>query len=134
LALYPHLHTAEAPLTPAQAAPLWAEALANPRIRYFGADADGDLVASCNLVIVPNLTRAGRPYGVIENVVTHPDHRGQGCARAVLAAALAHAWGEGCYKVVLTTSRLDAGTAAFYEKCGFDGADKRAFVARCPSA
>jgi len=34
--------------------------------------------------VIPNLTRACRPYGVIENVVTHSSHRGQGWGHALL--------------------------------------------------
>ena len=70
------------------------------------------MVASCTLTIIPNLTRACRPYGVIENVVTHTVHRGDGWGRALLQRTLAHAWRERCYKVMLMTGRKDAATLA----------------------
>lgn len=132
LDLYRHLHTQDAPLPPQPVVEgVWAEAMANPRIRYFGGFADdGALVASCTLTTIPNLTRACKPYGVIENVVTHADHRGRGWGKAVLAQALAHAWQQGCYKVMLLTGRQDEATLRFYEQAGFDRHGKQAFVAK----
>lgn len=130
LALYQHLNPGDEP--PPAAAVL--AAFQHPGLRHFGCFTGGQLVASCNLALVPNLTRGGRSYGVIENVVTHAAHRGRGHGQAVIRHALAQAWQSGCYKVVLTTSRKDPAVWAFYERCGFDGGDKRAFVARAPTA
>lgn len=131
LSLYAHLHEHDDP--PPSAAvveEVWSEVLANPRIKYFGGFAAGSLVSSCTLTVIPNLTRACRPYGVIENVVTHAVYRGQGWGKAVLAHALSDAWRQNCYKVMLLTGRKDEGTLRFYEQAGFDQHDKQAFVAR----
>lgn len=131
LGLYVHLHERDDPLPPtAVVEAVWAEAVANPRIKYFGGFAAGALVSSCTLTVIPNLTRACRPYGVIENVVTHAAHRGQGWGKAVLAHALAEAWRQHCYKVMLLTGRKDEGTLRFYEQAGFDRHGKQAFVAK----
>jgi GNAT superfamily N-acetyltransferase len=131
LTLYQHLHEHDEPLPPSPGVEaVWAEALANPRIRYFGGWNEDLLVASCTLTVIPNLTRACRPYGVIENVVTHSAHRGQGWGHALLQHALAHAWRERCYKVMLMTGRKDESTLRFYEKAGFDRNGKQAFVAK----
>ena len=90
-------------------------------------------MSSCTLTVIPNLTRACRPYGVIENVVTHAEHRGRGWGKAVLAHALAAAWRQDCYKVMLLTGRKDEATLRFYERAGFDPHGKQAFIAK-PSA
>ncbi len=93
LALYAHLHSTDDPLPePAKVQAVWQELLANPRYPYFGAYVGGQLVASCNLTVIPNLTRGCRPYGVIENVVTHAEHRQHGYGKAVLRHALDQAW------------------------------------------
>jgi GNAT superfamily N-acetyltransferase len=131
LALYAHLHERDDPLPPwPEVEAVWAEALENPRIKYFGGFVDSTLVSSCTLTVIPNLTRACRPYGLIENVVTHVAHRGQGWGKAVLARALSEAWHQKCYKVMLLTGRKDEATFGFYERAGFDRHGKQAFVAK----
>lgn len=134
LALYAHLHSADDPQPDApKVQAVWQELLANPRYRYFGGYVGGQLVVSCNLTVIPNLTRGCRPYGLIENVVTHAEHRQQGYGKAVLRHALAQAWSVGCYKVMLLTGRKDPATLRFYESAGFDPHDKQAFIAKAPA-
>jgi len=131
LTLYTHLHEHDDPLPPDTIVEaVWSEALANPRIKYFGGFVSGALVSSCTLTVIPNLTHACRPYGVIENVVTHAAHRGQGFGKAVLSHALSQAWSQNCYKVMLLTGRKDEGTLRFYEQVGFDRHGKQAFIAK----
>lgn len=84
------------------------------------AEAGGVLVSSCALIVVPNLTRSGAPYALIENVVTHADHRKRGHARRVLDAAVDAAWAAGCYKAMLMTGSTNPGTHAFYLATGFE--------------
>src|SRR5438105_1189076 len=116
LALYEHLHPTDAPLPPAEALNLvWADILADPKLRCFVAAHSDRLIASCTLVLVPNLTRGARPYGLIENVVTHPDFRRQGIATQLLRHALETAWQAKCYKVMLLTGSKRAETLRFYE-------------------
>jgi GNAT superfamily N-acetyltransferase len=78
------------------------------------------LITTCTLVVIPNLTRGGTPYALIENVVTHAKHRGAGFGRTVLKAALERAWEAGCYKVMLMTGSKKSSTLAFYEAAGFE--------------
>lgn len=135
IALYRHLHEVDDPLpADAERDAIWRELLANPRSRYLGAYADGHMVSSCTIMVIPNLTRGGRPYGVIENVVTHADHRKKGHGQAVLAEALAFAWAQRCYKVMLLTGRKDEATFKFYEAAGFDRHGKQAFIAKPPAS
>lgn len=129
LALYRHLNDEEPP-EPQAAQEAWDEALANPRSRYFGAYYSGALVSSCVITVIPNLTRGAQPYALIENVVTHAEHRGNGFGKAVLAAALQFAWDSHCYKVMLLTGRNDEAVYRFYESAGFSRHGKQAFIIR----
>lgn len=90
----------------------------------------GELVSSCDCVIIPNLTRGVRPYALIENVVTRTDCRGKGFASQCLARAGALAAAAGCYKVMLMTGSRQESTLRFYRKAGFDSEEKTAFVLR----
>lgn len=131
LRIYEHLHASDNSMpTGPDIANVWAEIIADKRLHYFGALNGAELVSTCNLAVIPNLTRGCRPYGVIENVVTHPIYRRRGFGKAVLGAALDHAWKLGCYKVMLLTGRKDSEIFRFYESAGFDPNSKHAFVAR----
>jgi GNAT superfamily N-acetyltransferase len=131
LALYTHLHSSDEPLPDASVAQaVWQELQATPLCKYFGGYLGATLVSSCTITVIPNLTRRCKPYGVIENVVTHANHRNQGYGKAILAHALSHAWSVGCYKVMLLTGRKDEATFRFYESAGFDRYAKQAFQAK----
>ena len=98
----------------------------------FVGEVDGALVASCTLVVVPNLTRGGRPYGLIENVVTHRDFRKRGFGKRILDAATAAAWDAGCYKLMLMTGSRRPETLSFYLGAGFEQS-KTGFQKRRPT-
>lgn len=131
LGLYAHLHRADDPLPGDEVvAVVWQKILARPGHTIFGGWVGDTLVSSCALTIVPNLTRGCRPYGVLENVVTHAEHRNRGHGKAIVAHALSHAWAAGCYKVMLLTGKTDEATLRFYESAGFDPHEKQGFIAR----
>lgn len=129
LELYEHLHLKDLPRPERkEIESVWDQALDSDNNRYFGYFASGRLLSCCTVTVVPNLTRACRPYALVENVVTHSDFRHRGYGKAVLQAALDFAWERNCYKVMLMTGRLDEGTFSFYESMGFRRDKKQAFV------
>jgi GNAT superfamily N-acetyltransferase len=92
LVLYGHLHESDDPLPErATVEAIWQKLVSDPGYRCYGGFADGKLVSSCTLTVIPNLTRGCRPYGLIENVVTHGEHRRKGYGKAILQQALADA-------------------------------------------
>lgn len=116
----------------ARAERIWAETLASPHVAVFVAEAGGLIAATCMLVTAPNLLRAGRGHAFLENVVTHPDLRGQGHGRAVVQAALAEAWARDCYHVLMQSGRADPRVHRFYQGCGFEAGVRTGYVARRP--
>jgi GNAT superfamily N-acetyltransferase len=130
LRLYRHLHPSDPELAvTVDIELLWHRVLADPHLLYLVADVSGRIVSTCTLTIIPNLTRRARPYGVIENVVTHPDFRRRGIGTRILQWALEFAWEQGCYKVMPLTGRKDEATLRFYQKAGFEAGVKTGFVA-----
>jgi GNAT superfamily N-acetyltransferase len=106
----------------------WRELLDSKCTTIFVAEHENTLVATCTLIMIPNLTRGARPYAIIENVVTHSAHRRTGFGRAVMQAALKTAREQDCYKVMLASGRPAAVT--FYESVGLTRSRKNCFEAR----
>lgn len=90
------------------------------------------VTATVTLAVIPNLTRGGASYGLIENVVTDARYRKRGHAGALIRQAFDRAWSAGCYKVMLLTGKTDTATLAFYEGCGFVQ-NKTGFQVRRPA-
>lgn len=111
------------------AAGIWSETLANEHVAVFVAADGGRIASTCMLITAPNLLRGGRRHGFLENVVTHPECRGQGYGRAVVHAALNEAWARGCHHVLLQSGRQDPRVHRFYESCGFRPGARVAYVA-----
>jgi GNAT superfamily N-acetyltransferase len=129
LDLYKHLHKDDPKLSVDELESLWEQIYNDPNMHYLVADNESQLVASCVLVIIPNLTRNARPYGLIENVVTHHEYKRKGYGTKVLKKALEIAWEQNCYKVMLLTSSKEEGTIFFYENAGFKKGVKIGFIA-----
>ena len=83
--------------------------------------------------MIPNLTRSGSPYALIENVVTHMGHRTQGHGRHILHDATTAAWTAGCYKVMLMTGSTNPATHAFYRAAGFETTKTAYQIRRIPA-
>lgn len=112
---------------------VFEQIIANPLLQLFVLEDDEtNLIASCYLNIIPNITRSASPYAVIENVITETSQRQMGYGREIIRQTLSYAWQCGCYKAMLQTGSKQAGTHAFYRACGFSADDKTGYVARPP--
>lgn len=126
LHLYTHLHDQPPP----DSAPdsLWNRILRDDHHHILVAVRGNAILSSCVLLIVPNLTHGQRPYALVENVITHPEHRGNGYATRVLDHAKRIAAENGCYKIMLMTGSRQETTLRFYERAGYSRRDKTAFI------
>lgn len=103
--------------------------LAHPGSWVLGAERDGRIISMVTLHILPNMTFGGRPYALIENVVTARAAQGQGYGRLTMQSAIDKAWSEGVYKIMLLTGRT-LGARGFYERLGFNTTDKHGMILR----
>lgn len=110
----------------------WQELLNHSGSSVFVADEQGVISAIVSLHLLPNMTNMGRPYAMIENVVTDSAHRGKGIGRRVMQAAIDYAWQHNAYKIMLLTGkgREDGGAVGFYERLGFSSDEKHAMTMR----
>jgi GNAT superfamily N-acetyltransferase len=118
---------------PDRAEQIWSETLTRKGVAVFVSDAGAKIAATCMLITAPNLLRSGRKHAFLENVVTHPEFRGLGHGRAVVQTALAEAWANDCYHVLLQSGRKDTRVHRFYDGCGFEPGVRTAYVAHRPT-
>ncbi len=111
---------------------IWQETVETDHTAVFVVENGSEIAATCTLITAPNLLRKGRRHGFLENVVTHPEHRGRGFGRAVVAAALDHAWLVNCHHVLMQSGRTDPRVHSFYEALGFRPGLRIGYVAMRP--
>ncbi|ADU28183.1 GNAT family N-acetyltransferase [Ethanoligenens harbinense] len=132
LRLYTQLHDNPMPVPDDALRQLWQRMLRMDGQHALLGEEDGEIVSSCVLTVIPNLTHGQRPYALVENVITDGAHRGKGCATAVLHAAEDIAVREGCCKIMLLTASKLESTLRFYERAGYNRHDKTAFIRWLP--
>ncbi len=128
LRLYMQLHDNPFPEKNDRVLGVWKSILDDKNHHLIVAEENGEIIASCVCVVIPNLTRGQRPYAFIENVITDKDHRKKGYATACLNFAREIAVRENCYKMMLLTGSKEIGTLDFYEQAGYNRNDKTAFI------
>ena len=107
----------------------FAKVLAQSGTTVFIAEKEGKAVSMATVHLLENMTYGGRPYALVENVVTLSKHRGQGLSRAVMRHIEEMVWAAQGYKIMLLTGR-DYGARGFYEAIGYDGEEKVAMIRR----
>lgn len=132
LELYRQLNPDDPPLEQQTACRILEQFAHYPGSTIFVGIKEQKLITTCALVVVPNLTRGGAPYGLIENVVTDAQHRRRGYGQAILRSAISSAWQSGCYKVMLLTGSKNPATLRFYQTTGFQQT-KTGFQVRRPA-
>jgi len=106
----------------------WQGMVRDDSLEIVVVEEDSQLVSTCVLLITKNLTRNARPFGLIENMVTHQEYRGQGFGKRCLEEATEIAEKRNCYKIMLLTGSDKEWKHEFYEDCGFDKGEKTGFV------
>lgn len=98
----------------------FAEILTSRRTRaILVACRDDALVGTLDLLVVANITRGGRPWASIENVVVDAACRRQGIGRALLEVAVDLAREAGCSKLQLVSNEQRGPAHELYIRSGF---------------
>jgi GNAT superfamily N-acetyltransferase len=129
--LYRQLHPAD-PAWPSEAAAAEAlsHVLGHEGTTILLGEVGAVAVSTGMLVICRNFSRCGRPFALIENVVTDRQHRKRGYGRKIVEHAIDLARQQGCYRVTLMTGSTREETLRFYEAAGLRRNTKTAFEAR----
>ncbi|HSB03247.1 MAG TPA: GNAT family N-acetyltransferase [Anaerolineales bacterium] len=130
LSLYKQLNPEEEIIDLEKAYWVWDATEKTNATRYFVAVDTTRIVSTCNITLVPNLTRHGKPFAIIENVITDNDYRRRGIGKKVIENAVQYAKENNCYKVVLLSSMRRIESHEFYESIGFNGSSKKGFEIR----
>lgn len=130
--LYACLRPEDPKLDKIQATALFLNVIRSEVTNLFVAEVDGQLASTCMLALIPNFASGGRHIGVIEHVITLPDHRGKGIATRTIDAALTFAWDKRCCKVFLLSAATRIEAHRIYESLGFNGDVERGFVIKAP--
>lgn len=128
LKLYGQMHINEVFKKDEKTIKIWKKILEYKDLYVLAGIKDDEVIATCIIIIVPNLTHNQRPYALIENVVTDKNHRKKGYALQILEYAKEIALNENCYKIMLLASSKEKGVLQFYEKAGYNRKDKTAFI------
>ena len=83
------------------------------------AEADGAVVGTLQLTIIPGLARRGALRAQVEAVRVGADRRGRGLGGAMMAWVIEEARRRGCALVQLTTDKRRTDAHRFYERLGF---------------
>ena len=84
------------------------------------AEADGEVVGTAVLVILPGLAHGISHWGVVEFMVVDEAHRSRGIGRALMDHAAELAQEAGCYKIMLGSNKTRTDAHRFYRSAGYE--------------
>ncbi len=89
------------------------------RGRIFVLRNDHRIFGMVNLLITISTARGGFVL-LMEDVVIHPDHRGQGYGTMLVQHVIEFAWQKEFKRITLLTDRISAESQEFFRKQGFE--------------
>jgi len=93
---------------------------AQPGNDVYVGEADGEVIATAQLTLIPNLSISGTLRAQIEGVRVASSQRGQGTGEALVRFLVLRAREGGAGMVQLTTNKARADALRFYERLGFE--------------
>lgn len=99
---------------------LLSQILRDPRRSLLVAERSAQVVGTVDMLIVPNLSHAGRPWAIAENLVVDAQLRGGGIGKLLMTEVLARADEAGCYMIQFLSLKHRIGAHAFYRQLGYE--------------
>jgi len=99
---------------------VFAEISADPRHELLVAEDDGRVVGTVVLVVVPNLSHAGTPWALVENLVVAERQRRRGFGRLLLEYVVTRAREKGCHRIELCSDKRREAAHQLYRAVGFE--------------
>lgn len=93
--------------------------VANPAQHLIVGEAEGRIVATCQMTILEGLSRRGARRALIEAVRVRADLRGNGIGARLMAECEARARAAGAVVMQLTTDKSRTRAHGFYDRLGF---------------
>jgi GNAT superfamily N-acetyltransferase len=96
-----------------------AALLDDPRYHLLVLEAGGEVLGTCALYVVPNLSHGGAPWSIVENVVVDERARSEGYGELLMAEAERLAREAGAYRLSLMSNARRTQAHRFYNRIGY---------------
>ena len=100
----------------------------DPNTALFVCELGGQVQGSALVSLCADVMFASQPFAVVENVVVNETVRSKGLGSALLRHIEAFCLAKNCSKIMLLSSIHREQAHRFFERAGFAGSSKRAFV------
>ncbi len=98
---------------------IFRQITSDPRQRLLVAEADGRIVGTAHLVVIPHLSRSCKPSALVEGVAVDEAYRRKGVGAALMRHLAQIAREHGCYKLALSSNLARSGAHRFYSRLGW---------------
>lgn len=93
----------------------------------FVYDEGGDILGTVTLNICLQALHGKRPYGVIENIIVHENHRNKKIGQKLLQYVEEFCRSLNCHRIMLLSNSARESAHQFFEREGYDGLVSKGF-------
>ncbi|MBY9079247.1 GNAT family N-acetyltransferase [Paenibacillus sp. HN-1] len=90
-------------------------------------DEVGKVLGTVTLNICIQALHGTRPYGVVENIIVHEDHRSKNIGQQLLQYVEEYCKSINCHRIMLLSNSSRTRAHQFFEKEGYDGLVSKGF-------
>jgi GNAT superfamily N-acetyltransferase len=90
----------------------------------FVYDEGGDILGTVTLNICLQALHGKRPYGIIENIIVHENHRNKKIGQKLLQYVEEYCRSLNCHRIMLLSNSVRESAHQFLEREGYDGVVK----------